>query len=118
MTLIERLEAALGDAHDPVKVALVAGDVRALIAAHKALREAAGALLDTLEEEGAEPCDICGCGTVATHYLGWEGDGEVLCEEHAEEERHHPCNSEPLEDRELPITAPLRALCVALKGKP
>ena len=34
--LIERLEAALGDTHDPVKVALVAGDVRALIAAHKA----------------------------------------------------------------------------------
>lgn len=34
-TLIERLEAALGDAHDPVKVALVAGDLRELIAAHK-----------------------------------------------------------------------------------
>lgn len=117
MTLIERLEAALGDAHDPVKVALVAGDVRALIAAHKALREAAVALVKALEEEGAEPCDICGCGTVATHYLGWEGDGEVLCEEHAEEERHHPCNSEPFEDHDLAIAAPLRALRAALEAR-
>lgn len=53
-TLIERLEAALGDAHDPVKVALTAGDVRALIAAHKAATAKAEGMEDVLVAKMAE----------------------------------------------------------------
>ena len=115
--LIERLENDIAFAgKGPVVVR--ARDLRALIAAHKALREAAGALDKALKEEGAEACDICGCGALATRYLGWQIDGEVLCEEHAEEERNDPGNDEPCDDYDLAIAAPLRALRAALKEEP
>lgn len=118
-TLIDRLEAALGDAHDPVKVALVAGDVRALIARHKALHEAAGALLDALPFDAnscvGRPHDHMVVATKLCRLASPYGGSWYACDECA---ANPPADLPTTEAPDRRIAAPLRALRAALKVEP
>lgn len=81
-----------------------------------AIREAAKALLDALDSS-TEPCGECGCNAIATRYLGWELDGESLCDAHAAEQLASD-DLPPVEDHDFPVAAPIRALRALLEVKP
>ena len=109
--LIERLEAALTTEGENGYgfVAVSADDLRALIAAHKALREAAGALVAEVENTSSHAligCDYC--RTLAMHDNGLY----VACDE------HRSYLDDEYDVSELSYAAPLRALRAALKEGP
>jgi hypothetical protein len=85
---------------------------------YKLLRDAARKLVDALNDCEVGSCDFYSCTKIATRFLGWEGDSECLCDEHAEEERNSPDNVAPLQDNELAIASPLSALRKLLEVAP
>ena len=109
-TPIERLENDIAFAgKGPVVVR--ARDLRALIAAHKALREAAGALMVELTEPESH-LPICRCGALATQY--GHNDNVPIKDLDACDR----CSGWLVRPSEYDHAAPLRALRAALKEEP
>lgn len=121
-TLIERLENDITFAgRGPVVVR--SRDLRALIAAYKTLREAAGAFVVALEKTVCSSfvyeCRVgeAGCESIATRLHLHRGPMDPACDYCVNVAVEADVISET-DLKDLPIAAPLRALRAALKEEP